>query len=219
MTRAGKELINIDIQRNVAVLTLNDPPANRLTFNMFSEFSNKLKWIMGLESIRGVIMTGAGRHFSSGSDPAELQTEAEFHICQGHRSILEAIHQSNIPFIAAINGVCLGSACELALACHFRLATPNAVLGLPETTFSLMPGLGGMNHLASLAGLAKGLELVLSGETFSANTALELGIIDSISMKSQIIATAVDFITKVNFPFRFEFRRLYIEKYLQTKNE
>lgn len=216
MTRPGKEMIEIDIQRNVAVLTLNDPPANRLTFNMFSELSNHLKRILGPGSIRGVIITGAGRHFSSGSDPAELQAEAEFHTCQEHRSILEAIHQSKIPVISAINGVCLGSACELALACHFRLATPNAVLGLPETTFSLMPGLGGMNHLASLTGLAKGLELILSGETYSANTAIDLGIIDSISEKSQIISTAVDFISKVNFPFQVEFRKIYIEKYLKT---
>lgn len=216
MTRPGKEMIEIDFQRNVAVLTLSDPPANRLTFNMFSEFSNHLKRLLSLESIQGVIITGAGRHFSSGSDPAELQAEAEFHICQDHRSILEAIHQSKKPVISAISGVCLGSACELALTCHFRLATPNAVLGLPETTFSLMPGLGGMNHLASLAGLAKGLELILSGETFSATTALDLGIIDSISEKSQIIATAVDFISKVNFPFQAEFRRVYIEKYMKA---
>lgn len=219
MNRTGKEMTEISILSDVAVLTLNDPPANRLSFNMFNDFSRNLNHVFGMKNIQGIIITGAGRHFSSGSDPVELQAEAQYHICHSHRSVLEAIHESKIPVIAAVKGVCLGSACELALACHFRLASPNAVLGLPESSFAMMPGLGGIKYLTSLTGMAKSLEVILTGDTFSAGTALSLGIIDHIPEKSQIIETSIELIKKLNGRFRAEFRKIYVEKYLKAQND
>ena len=98
----------------------------------------------------------------------------------------------NIPVIAAIKGVCIGSALELALHCHFRLCSENTILGLPESTFGLMPGVGGIPKLMDLAGKAKTIELVLNGITFNPEDALKWNIVDAVYPKKNLMDKAIE---------------------------
>ena len=103
---------------------------------------------------------------------------------------LKFFNDLRIPVIAAIKGVCIGSACELALFCHFRLCTGNAVLGLPESTYGLMPGLGGIQLLLEHVTKARAMEMVFRGTTLSADEGLKTGIIDRIFPKDQLLVAA-----------------------------
>jgi enoyl-CoA hydratase/carnithine racemase len=102
--------------------------------------------------------------------------------------------QCTVPVVAAIRGVCLGSGLELALFCHARVCGAGAVLGLPESTFGLMPGCGGVYKMNSLAGRARTMELILSGASFSAEEALAWKIVDLIVPKKEVIARAIEVI-------------------------
>lgn len=105
--------------------------------------------------------------------------------------------EAKVPVVAAIRGVCLGSAMELALFCHARICGAGAVLGLPESSFGLIPGCGGIHQLQALTGLSRTIELVLTGSTFDAEEAYRWKIVDKIVGKNDAVSTAVDVIRSV----------------------
>ncbi len=103
-----------------------------------------------------------------------------------------------MPVVAAIRGVCLGSALELALFCHLRICAPGSVLGLPESTFGLIPGCGGVQKMIAIAGRARALELILSGETFSGEDAHRWKIVDTLCGKNEVVEEAIRIIGRIN---------------------
>jgi enoyl-CoA hydratase len=138
--------------------------------------------------IRVVVFTGAGpRAFIAGADIAEIRqldrASGEAMARDGHRLALE-IQNLGKPVIAAVNGFALGGGCELALACTIRIASDNAMLGLPEIKLGLMPGFGGTQRLARLVGRGLAMEMILTGEPVDAQRALDLGLV------SQVVAPA-----------------------------
>jgi enoyl-CoA hydratase len=158
--------------------------------------------------ITGIVIYGKGRHFSSGADLDDLISaikEREETASDGNRSSILTdnlrsftfFEDLDIPVVAAIRGVCLGSALELALFCHCRICGDGSVLGLPESTFGLIPGCGGIIKMATLAGLPRAMELVLSGSSFSSEEALRWKIVDKIAPKNDVVSVAINFIRSI----------------------
>jgi enoyl-CoA hydratase len=148
-----------------------------------------------------LIITGEDRHFSSGANVDELAEFAQkkaFSYFENNINYLESLSVRSFPVIAIINGLCLGSAFELALACHYRIASQHALFALPEITFNLMPGCGGTYFLPKLIGKSKAIDLILTGRSVLADEALELGIIDMIADRNNLKKMALQLITKLN---------------------
>jgi enoyl-CoA hydratase/carnithine racemase len=128
-----------------------------------------------------------------------------------YRSFLY-FEEAEIPVIAAIRGVCIGSAFELALYSHFRFCGEDAVFGLPETTFNLMPGLGGIRKIAALCGEAKMIELVLKGSTFGAEEAQLIHLVDRIIPRRRVVEFSLAFARKVMKNYKKQKSSLYIQQ-------
>jgi enoyl-CoA hydratase len=226
-TGPGFKHIGWNVSDSTGTLLLNRPPSNEMTVAFFDEVNSLVAGLRNDRELKGIIIRGAGRHFSSGAAldellgkisenpcPAEGPAGESHFLIRNYRSML-FFEEVQIPVVAAIRGVCLGSAFELALLCHFRLCTEDAVLGLPETTFNLLPGLGGIRKIAELSGKANAIELVLRGKTFSASEALELGLVDRIVPKKELDQQALDLVHSVSKDYRSEKRPLYLTRYLR----
>lgn len=201
----------------IGYLYLDHPPSNEMNQAFLEEFERIIPVIRRESSLRGIICSGNGRHFSSGANLDELlSANRDIHFDEMHKHYrsLSFIEEINIPVVAAIRGVCIGAAFELALLCHFRICTEDSVMGLPETTFNLMPGLGGVRKMAELAGKAKTLELVLRGATFGAQDAMALGLTDLIVPKKALMETAVSLIEFVSPDYDRLRRALYVNRYI-----
>jgi enoyl-CoA hydratase len=223
-----RSTIQFRVNEGVAHLILNQPPSNKMTLAFFSEFNRIIDQIQDNPAIKALVISGNGRHFSSGADLpallAEIQKQSEVDTVgklsfipdfmrANYQSILK-LEAMNIPVISAIRGVCLGSALELALFCHFRFCGEDTVFGLPETSFNLIPGLGGIRKMTSLAGKANALEFILRGKTFSAADALKIHIVDRIFPKRQVVDITLGFIRKIMDDYRKEKSGMYLKKFL-----
>jgi enoyl-CoA hydratase/carnithine racemase len=185
----------------IGFLVLNRPPKNEMDAVFFAELSNFLKNVLPGLRLKGLIITGEGRHFSSGANVTELAEFAqkkEFSYFENNIKYLESLSLCTFPVVAIINGLCLGSAFELALACHYRIASHYALFAFPEITFNLMPGCGGTYFLPKLIGKSKSIDLILSGRSVLAHQALQLGIIDILTDKKNVTEAALQLITKLN---------------------
>jgi enoyl-CoA hydratase/carnithine racemase len=204
----------LTIDQGIAHLMINRPPSNSMTLEFFGQLSHYIGKIGNDPACRALIISGVGRHFSSGAQVEVLLNEIreEFPpFMLNHYNTFLAINKLNIPVIAAVRGVCLGSALELALACHFRLCSEDGLFGLPETSFNLMPGLGGIPMLASLTGNAAALELVLTARTFSAEEALKLKVVDYSCPKKELMGHVFRFAGQILPHYRKEKRPLYLK--------
>ena len=212
---------------SIGHLVLNDPPSNGMGRFFFSELALLTREIIPRSNVAGIIIYGSGRHFSSGAVLQELIGEvktasrkAPQHAGAGCAPLMDNLRsfvffeELNIPVVAAIRGVCLGSALELALFCHARICGTGSVLGLPETTFGLLPGCGGVQKLNALAGRPRALELLLSGASFSAEEALEWNIVDAIVPKKDIVREAIKLIKRVSGDYNRYSIRSSIKKYI-----
>lgn len=181
------------IGQGIGQLTLDKPPSNTMTMGFFRDLRSKVDEIASMHGLKAVIISGNGRHYSSGADISELLNNIDHRIMLDNYRAFVKLEQLNIPVISAIRGVCLGSAFELALFSHFRICAEDAVLGLPESTFNLMPGIGGIKRVAALTGKARAIEIILRGITFPADEALEMGLVDAVVPKGEVIPVSVTF--------------------------
>ncbi|HEX5275674.1 MAG TPA: 3-hydroxyacyl-CoA dehydrogenase NAD-binding domain-containing protein [Candidatus Rubrimentiphilum sp.] len=165
------------------VITLVNPPVNALSFKYSEKLLKEIEDAEKDSSVTSVTITGANGFFSAGVDVNDFQKVWD---PSGTtvRDIIEAIERSDKMFIAAIDGIALGGALELALACDRRIATPRSKLGLPEIKLGLIPGAGGTQRLPRLIAPQEALTMMLKGETVNAERALELGLIDVIVSSS-----------------------------------
>jgi enoyl-CoA hydratase len=183
------------VQDFVATLTVNRPAVrNALNIATIEELNRAIDAARRDAGVRVVILTGAGdKAFAAGADIAELATLDEKSATEFSRrgqAVFDGIESLGKPVIAAINGYALGGGCELAMACTFRVASENAMLGQPEVKLGLIPGYGGTQRLARLIGEGRALRLLLTGETISANEALRLGLVDVVEPQASVIARA-----------------------------
>jgi 3-hydroxyacyl-CoA dehydrogenase len=163
----------------VAVLQVDNPPVNGLNLAMRRGIASGLQRARNDPKVKVVVITGTDKVFSGGADIREFNTPAavtEPNLLQ----VIDAVETSSKPVIAAINGVCMGGGLELSLACHYRLATPNATMGLPEVKIGLLPGAGGTQRLPRAVGAELALQMIVSGDPIGAEEALKAGLVDRI---------------------------------------
>ncbi len=184
-------------------LVLNAPPRNEMDVDFFKQFSKLRKEVLPGLDVRGMIVYGSGRHFSSGANVDELKAMMSGENGSPDTKFLRDnvenfVFLENLPFpvVASINGCCFGIGLELALACHYRLAARRAVFSLPEITFDLMPGCGGTVRLPRLIGRGKAIEMVLTGRTFLADEARAIGLVDLVVDRKELMETAQQLISK-----------------------
>lgn len=196
------KVLNWHIEDKIGYLQLNNPPSNPMGSLFFEEFYWWRTEIVDKEDINSLIIYGNGRHFSSGAviddllgiisrsygQTQDIKKVSEF--LNINSQIFYSLKELNFPVIAAINGVCLGSALELALCADYVICGEKAVLGLPESTFGLMPGCTGTVTISRLVSKAIAIEIILSGNTFSPQQAMEWKIINKIVSSKHILEEA-----------------------------
>lgn len=189
-------MLTLEHHGNVAVLTLDRQAVlNALSFELIKQIGEAIDQAAASEA-RALIITGAGpKAFCAGADIAELTgrslTEQQRGAELGQRTFAK-LDRLPIPSIALVNGYAFGGGTELALACTFRLATPNARFGLPEIKLGLIPGYGGTQRLPRLIGEARAMEMILSGRTVAADEALQIGLVNRI-VEGDPLAAALDY--------------------------
>lgn len=174
-------LLAVTVVERVATVTLKNPPANVLSAGLLTELEELAARLQTDPAVRVSILTGLGRFFCTGADIAELSrvTTARDGVALARRgqALFTRVEESDKPFIAAINGGCLGGGLELSMACHLRLAAAGVSLGLPEVQLGLIPGYGGTQRLPRLIGPSKAFELILTGGTMTAEEACDCGLV------------------------------------------
>jgi enoyl-CoA hydratase len=191
----GFENIGFEVNDGIAVLTVDRQGVlNALNRATLEEIDRAVLDVASREDAAALIITGAGsKAFVAGADIRELaectpEGGAEYSLYG--QGILDRIESLGKPVIAAINGFALGGGCELALACHLRVASQSAKLGLPEVSLGIIPGFGGTQRLPRLTGKGKALELILSGEMVGAEEALRIGLVNAIAPDGEVMALA-----------------------------
>jgi enoyl-CoA hydratase len=187
--------ITFDLRDSVALVRLNRPEKlNALTREMLGRLSETFERIERERNVRAVILTGAGaRAFSAGTDVAELavlDVEEAHAASRRGQEVCDLIESCGVPVIAAVNGLAAGGGCELALACHIRIASDAARFSLPETKLGVIPGYGGTQRLARVAGSGRALEMMLTGAEVKADEALRLGLVNRVVTSEQLLSEA-----------------------------
>lgn len=178
-------LITQTFEESTAVLTLNHPPVNALGDTLLNTLNARVEEVCQNDQVRTVVITSfTQKYFVAGADIKELnqissQSAGEKYATQG-QAVFQKIENASKPFIAAMEGYCLGGGLELAMACHFRIAGAEARLGLPEINLGLMPGFGGTQRLVRQVGPDRALELMLTGKQISAQDAHDLGLVSQV---------------------------------------
>ena len=190
MTNELKGKVNYSVNGNIAILEVDNPPVNPLSSGVRAGLAEFIEKANSDDSIKGIILTGAGRSFIAGADISEFGQSSDG---PDLHSALKDIEYSKKPVLAAINGTALGGGLETALVCNYRMGTNKAVVGLPEVNLGLLPGAGGTQRLPRLVGPSQALKMMLSGAPLSAKKALDQGILDAISENS-LIEDAVAFL-------------------------
>jgi enoyl-CoA hydratase len=186
----------------VLVITIDRPKVlNALNAQTVAEIGQAFDAARDDASVKCVILTGAGeKAFVAGADINELAQMTPITgkaTAEKGQKVFRAIERFPKPVIAAVNGFALGGGCELALACHIRIASENAKLGLPEVTLGIIPGYGGTQRMARLLGKGKALELILTGDRIGAEEAERIGLVNKVVPADQLMATAEELARKI----------------------
>jgi enoyl-CoA hydratase len=180
-----KQLINYRIDAGVAVIEMNDPPANTYTYEMNRQLDDAILQARMDNDVHVMVLTGAGdKFFSAGANIkmlASVDPTFKYYFCLHANETLLRLEQTPKLVIAAINGHCVGGGLEIAMAADLRIARKDAgKIGLPEVNLGVLPGTGGTQRLSRLVGKSKAIELMITGNTFSFEEARELSIINDI---------------------------------------
>jgi len=185
----------------IATLTVNRPDKlNALNAATMAELGSAIDEVRARDDISGLIVTGAGRAFVAGADISELANatavSARTLAIEGQR-IFRRFETSPKPVVAAVNGFALGGGCELALACHIRIASEHAKFGQPEVKLGICPGYGGTQRLARLVGKGRALQLILTGETIDAAEAYRIGLVNRVVSADSLIESATALLKQI----------------------
>ena len=183
------------LEKGIFMININRPEKmNALNKDVMQDLGKVMEEIESDELIKGVILTGAGQKaFVAGADISEFQglttTEGKALAKKG-QDIFSGFENCSKPVIAAVNGFALGGGCELAMACHFRIASDNAKFGQPEVNLGLIPGYGGTQRLVQLIGKGRALELLMTGNMIDASIALEYGLVNHVVPQDDLMPKA-----------------------------
>lgn len=188
--------LTLDAADHIATLTVNRPDKlNALNDATIDELGNAIDEVRSRSDIAGLIVTGAGRAFVAGADISELASQTPTIAksrAQRGQAIFRRFETSPKPVIAAVNGFALGGGCELALACHIRIASDKAKFGLPEVKLGTCPGYGGTQRLSRLVGKGRAIQLITTAEMIDAAEAYRIGIVNKVTSSEELIAAATE---------------------------
>ena len=188
------DVTNLDINENIAILTLNSPPVNALSANVREGLDIGIKAAIANNNVEAIVLICDGRTFIAGADISEFGKEPKG---PSLFEVQEELENSPKPIIAAIHGTALGGGLEVALTCHYRIAVPSAKCGLPEVSLGLLPGAGGTQRLQRLVGVEQALKMVTSGTHLSADKCLKSGLIDKMASENQLLEDSTSFAKEI----------------------
>ncbi len=197
------EFITQENKDGILYITINRPDKmNALNIKLLQEIKQVVDAVQDDKDVRGILLRGSGeKAFAAGADIAEFQSfssdEGARMSRDGH-AVMNALENSRIPTIAAVNGFALGGGCELAMACHMRVASTNAKFGLPEVGLGLIPGYGGTQRLPQLVGKAKAFELSMSGTMIDAQEAHRLGLANYVVELDELESTCLGIFKRIS---------------------
>jgi enoyl-CoA hydratase len=185
----------------IGVLSINNPPGNRINEPGFLDIE-WLKECLEDISLKGIIIKGTGRHFSAGADMSSLKKIAQEEAVMLKKmsagiNLIRFIEQIDIPVVASVTGACFGAGFEIALACHIRICSENALFAFPETNYNIMPGMGGTVMLSKMIGQGKAAEIILSGDIVDAQKALKLKLADYVVPANEIREFSMNYLEKL----------------------
>lgn len=188
------ENILIEKEESVAIVTINRPTKlNALNKATIEELHHAFKTLDLDKTVKAIVVTGSGeKAFVAGADIAEFahfsEKEGQELAAQGQALLFDFVQNLSTPVIAAVNGFALGGGLELAMSCHFRIASTNAKMGLPEVTLGVIPGYGGTQRLAQLVGKGRAMELILTASMIDAETAKGYGLVNHVVIQEELLA-------------------------------
>ena len=195
------ELLTFDVADRIATITVNRPDKlNALNDALMDELRTAIAEARRRADVGAVLLTGAGRAFVAGADITELvdQTaiEGKARAQRGQR-VFRRFEMSPKPTLAAVNGFALGGGCELAMACHMRIASESAKFGQPEVKLGIVPGYGGSQRLPRLVGKGRALQLLLTGEVIDATEAYRIGLVNRVVPAAELLTAARALLTTI----------------------
>ena len=195
------ELLTFDVADRIATITVNRPDKlNALNDAVMDELRTAIAEARRRPDVGAILLTGAGRAFVAGADISELvdqsAIEGKARAQRGQR-VFRRFETSPKPTLAAVNGFALGGGCELAMACHMRIASDTAKFGQPEVKLGIVPGYGGSQRLPRLVGKGRALQLLLTGEMIDAAEALRIGLVNRVVPAAELITVARALLTTI----------------------
>lgn len=193
-----------EIENNTCIITINRPDKlNALNKDVIDELGKAIDEVYSNSEIKSAIITGSGdRAFVAGADISEfvdLQQDGGAALAaRGRQLVFDKIENCPKPVIAAVNGFSLGGGCELAMACHFRVAAANASFGQPEINLGLIPGYGGTQRLTRLVGKGKAMEMIMTGDMIDAAEAKTLGLVNHVVPAEELLNKAKEILKKIH---------------------
>jgi enoyl-CoA hydratase len=202
MTHSYETLLFEVGPKGIATLTIHRPDKlNALNAKVMQELNEAIGVVESDDAIKGLVITGSGpKAFVAGADIAELSAldaETGTQLSLHGQSVFFRIETLTKPVIALVNGFALGGGCELAMACHLRVATTNAVFGLPEVGLGLIPGYGGTQRLTHLVGKGRALEMMLTAKPIKADQALSWGLVNAVAAPEDAMTVAMEMMTLI----------------------
>ncbi|QHS61230.1 enoyl-CoA hydratase/isomerase family protein [Chitinophaga agri] len=195
--------IKTELTDNIFFIYINRPDKlNALNQEVMAELALAIDEVYSNPQIRSAVITGTGeKAFVAGADISEfltLSAEQGADLAKKGHVVFKHIEDCPKPVIAAVNGFALGGGCELAMACHFRIAATNAKFGQPEVNLGLIPGYGGTQRLTTLIGKGKAMELMMTGDMISADDALQWGLVNYVVAPGELLPKATELLKKIH---------------------
>lgn len=212
MKSSDFDFLKLEQNKNrVSILTINRPDKlNALNGAVLNELDQLLQMIRNDPKTGALIITGAGeKAFVAGADIRELSSltkQQGENLSAAGQAIFDQIEKFTKPVLALINGYALGGGAELAMSCHIRIATDNALIGLPEVTLGLIPGYGGTQRLPNLVGKSKAMEMILTGQPIKADEAHRIGLVNRVEPAADALGYTINLAEKMlkNGPIALE---------------
>jgi enoyl-CoA hydratase len=195
--------IVLEVNDGIATITINRPSKlNALNTETIKELHEAFNHANKKKSVKAIVLTGSGeKAFVAGADISEF---ADFSVVEGaklafkgQKILFNFIEELNTPVIAAINGFALGGGLELAMACHFRIASSNAKMGLPEVSLGVIPGYGGTQRLPQLVGKGRAMEMIMTAGMIDAKQALNYGLVNHVKSQEELLSFCYEIANKI----------------------
>lgn len=196
-------IILTQLENGIFTITINRPDKmNALNKDVIAAIGQAVDEVISNNEIKGAVITGAGnKAFVAGADISEFTdldgAGGKALAARGAQLVFDKIEQSPKPIIAAVNGFALGGGCELAMACHFRIASDNARFGQPEVNLGLIPGYGGTQRLVQLIGKGKAMELLMTADMIKVDEAKALGLVNHVVSTEELLPKAIEILSKI----------------------